>query len=286
MAKFVGLVGDPVAHSLSPAMHRAAFRALHLDWTYLGFAVKAADLAPAVQGLWALGCQGFNVTIPHKQAVIPLMAELSPEASAIQAVNTVIRTPLGWRGENTDLAGFMGPLAPVSKGACLVLGTGGAARSALVGALHLGYQPVYVLGRNLQVLQDLAHRFGIVALDQTSPKILATCALVVNATPLGMQGYVFADQAPLTLQELSLLPPACSVYDLVYTPALTPLIRIAQDLGLKTLGGLEMLMGQGARALEYWTGLTAPRAVMLQELHHQLFSPAKMDPTAPDVAGP
>lgn len=259
MKQLVGLIGDPVAHSLSPLMHNAALAAMGLDWVYVPFAVVAAELETAVGGLWALGCQGFNVTIPHKQAVLPYLVDLSPAAAHLGAVNTVRRTPEGWWGENTDYLGFMAPLEPLeTRDHVLILGSGGAARGAIYGCIQLGFKRVSVWGRNPVALQHLAQDFP--GLELGIPQTLSQVNLVVNTTPLGMTGY--AQVSPLSAAQLDQLSPHAWVYDLVYTPLQTPLLQAASLRGLKTLGGLPMLVVQGAQALALWTGQTVPVAVM------------------------
>jgi len=255
--KCVALLGNPVSHSRSPGMHNAALAELGLDWQYLAFAVTADQLAEAVAGLWALGFEGFNVTIPHKERVIPLLAGVSTSAKSVGAVNTVCRTPAGWWGTNTDVAGFQAGLSEVGRGHTLVLGSGGAARAVLSGISG----EIYVLGRNQTALNELAQAFTIQPLTQLTPEILRHCALVVNCTPLGMTGSQ-VDQTPLSSAELALLPADALIYDLVYTPEVTLLRQLAQDRGLRTVGGLGMLVEQGALALALWTGQQPSRATM------------------------
>ncbi|WP_245395436.1 shikimate dehydrogenase [Anthocerotibacter panamensis] len=270
---FVGLIGDPVAHSLSPGMHNQALAHMGLHWVYLPFAVPANQLEGAVRGLWSLGCQGFNLTIPHKERVLPLLQDLTPVARQVGAVNTVLRTAKGWLGDNTDVAGFMAPLQEQDWHAAhaLVLGSGGAARAALAGCLRLGFTTVYVWGRNRSALEKIQQDFPLVQpLLALAPGVLKACTLVVNTTPLGMAGHAQQGASPLTDQQLAQLSPQTLVYDLVYVPEQTPLLQAAERQGLKTQGGLRMLVEQGAEALAHWTGQPVPVGVMLAQASRHL----------------
>ncbi len=265
--KFIGLIGDPVSHSFSPTLHNGALLDLGLNWVYLPFQVTPPQLVEAVQGLWALGCQGFNVTIPHKQTIMPLLSGMTTEAKAIGAVNTVCRTDQGWFGHNTDLTGFVAPLRSQSwQGKqSLILGNGGAARAVIMGCIQLGFTTIYVLGRNSEKLAQLQQDFPqIQPLLQLETALLATVDLIINTTPLGMTGY--SHTSPLTPAQLAHLQPETLIYDLVYNPTQTLLLHQANNLNLKTLGGLTMLVEQGVEALALWTGET----VSTPELYAQL----------------
>ncbi|RMF64327.1 MAG: shikimate dehydrogenase [Bacteroidetes bacterium] len=270
--RFVFLLGDPVAHSLSPRMHNAAFRHQGLNWVYLAARVPADALAEAVQGLRALGAAGANVTLPHKQAVVPLMDTLSPAAEAVGAVNTIVVRPgdgsrPGLHGDNTDVAGFLAPLEPraadLTGQPMTVLGAGGAAR-AVVYALLRAFRParLTVVARSPERarpwLDAFARHDPDAALTLASPPAardaVRASRLVVNATPAGMHPHI--DQTPwpypddFTERHL--------VYDLIYTPEQTRLLREAAARGAATLGGLAMLIGQAAAAYRQWTGRPMP----------------------------
>ena len=150
--KLLGVIGNPVEHSLSPVMHNAAIAQLGLDFVYLPLPVESADLSKAIAGLEAINLVGFNVTIPHKQAIVPLLAKISPEATIVGAVNTVWRSEQGWQGTNTDVAGFIAPLSTMSrdwsKVTPVILGNGGAARAVITGLAELGCSEINVVGRN------------------------------------------------------------------------------------------------------------------------------------------
>ncbi len=283
----VGVLGDPVRHSLSPAMHNAALAALGLDWVYLALPVAAADLSSVVPALEALDCRGLNVTIPHKQAVAALAAELSPLAQRLGAVNTLVRRPGGgWLGTNTDVEGFLAPLregdwpgerAPGQR--AVVLGCGGSALAVLAGLDQLGFGSIAVAGRNATALAALQAgcREWLPALeplawttadDEQLLQALAQADLVVNCTPVGMASTtdpMAANRSPLSAAALDRLRPESGVYDLIYTPRPTALLRGAAERGCRTWDGLEMLVQQGAAALRLWSGRdTVPVAEMRQ----------------------
>ena len=283
----VGVLGDPVRHSLSPAMHNAALAALGLDWVYLALPVVAADLATVVAALEALDCRGLNVTIPHKQAVAALAAELSPLAQRLGAVNTLVRRPEGgWLGTNTDVEGFLAPLrkgnrpgqrAPGQR--AVVLGCGGSALAVLAGLEQLGFNSIAVAGRNANALAALQAgcRDWLPALeplawttanDERLLQALAQADLVVNCTPVGMASTrdpMAANRSPLAAAALDRLRPGSGVYDLIYTPRPTTLLRGAAERGCRTWDGLEMLVQQGAAALRLWSGRdTVPVDAMRQ----------------------
>ena len=271
----VGVLGDPVRHSLSPVMHNAALAALGLDWVYLALPVAAADLATVVAALEALDCRGLNVTIPHKQAVAALAAELSPLAQRLGAVNTLVRRPEGgWLGTNTDVEGFLAPLregnrpeqrAPGQR--AVVLGCGGSALAVLAGLEQLGFSSIAVAGRNANALAALQAgcRDWLPALeplawttanDERLLQALAQADLVVNCTPVGMASSrdpMAANRSPLAAAALDRLRPGSGVYDLIYTPRPTTLLRGAAERGCRTWDGLEMLVQQGAAALRLWS---------------------------------
>jgi shikimate dehydrogenase len=278
----VGVLGDPVRHSLSPAMHNAALAALGLDWVYLALPVAAADLTTVVAALEAMDCRGLNVTIPHKQAVADLASELSPLARRLGAVNTLVRRPQGgWLGTNTDMEGF---LAPLGEGdwqgrRAVVLGCGGSALAVLAGLEQLGFGSITVAGRNTTALAALQEgcRGWLPALEPLAwtaadeellLQALAQADLVVNCTPVGMASSgdpMAAGRSPLSAAALERLQPGCGVYDLIYTPRPTALLRGASARGCRTWDGLEMLVAQGAAALRLWSGRNdVPLATMRQ----------------------
>jgi len=281
--RLLAVLGDPVRHSLSPVMHNAALAALGLDARYLALPVSGDRLAEAVQGLAALGCAGFNVTIPHKERIAPLLTRLEPVARQLGAVNTVLPDGGGgWIGTNTDWEGFLAPLQqrPLAGRQALMLGSGGSGRAVLRAAAALGLGEVMVRGRDpgrLQALIQAATPWAppLRPLDWNAPldAVMPTTALVVNVTPLGMGSQ--SEAMPLEPADLARLPAEALVVDLIYTPRPTRLLREAAALGLSTLDGLEMLVQQGAAALRLWTGRTeVPVAVMRQAVERALNGPA------------
>ena len=251
----VGVIGDPVAHSLSPRLHNAAFRALGIDWVSVGFPVAAGSLAPALSGMAALGIRGLSVTMPHKSEAARLVSARTPIAELLGAVNCVWSDGGGIRGDNTDGAGLLAALArqagfdPAGR-RCLVVGAGGAAR-AVVAALAGEGAEVVVVNRSPEpaaraaALAGADGRVGV-------PGDAATADLVVNATPLGMRP---GDALPL---EPGLVPDGALAVDLIYHPSPTPWLGALRSRGVEALDGLGMLVHQAALQIERWTGLAAP----------------------------
>lgn len=275
--KLLGVIGDPIEHSLSPVIHNAALAALGErsgDYVYLPLPVAAVHLEAAIAGLDAIGLRGFNVTIPHKQAILPFLSEVSELAQAVGAVNTVWRTEAGWVGTNTDVAGFLAPLQEIerdwSQEEVVILGNGGAARAVVMGCAQLNVGAIYVIGRNPEKLRDFEASWGrsdVVDKLRTHPwqelpDLLPYAGLLVNTTPLGM--YPQGDRSPLDEAEMTLLSPEAIAYDLIYTPNPTRFLQQAQARGLMAIDGLEMLVQQGAAALEIWLQQPVPVEVMRQ----------------------
>ena len=260
--KLLAVLGDPVGHSLSPVLQNAAIRKLGLDWRYMALPVSAPALPVALDGLHALGAVGLNLTIPHKQAVMPLLHGVTPLAQRIGAVNTLLRQPHGWAGDNTDMVGFMAPLqrlgVDLKNKTALVLGGGGSARAVVAGCGALGCGRILVAGRDPQRLQRFLvdaqrladHPEGVPwsGLDA----VLDAVELVVNTTPVGMSPA--SEACPLDPGQMERLRPHMCVYDIIYTPRPTTLLRQARARGCATIDGLAMLVGQGAAALRLWSG--------------------------------
>ena len=261
----VGLLGNPVRHSLSPAMHNAALQALQLNWSYLALPCASENLKEVLQGLRAVNCRGLNVTIPHKQNVAELCQELSPLAKRLGAVNTLI--PLdsgGWRGTNTDVEGFLTPLGEQSSwqnchGA--IIGCGGSARAIAAGLQSLRLASITVIGRRQEALDafiaDLQRNDApLTACLQSSPNLaslMKRADLVVNTTPVGMAQHGDAQAFPLGEAIWSHLQESAMLYDLVYTPRPTAWLRWGQSRGHRCIDGLEMLVQQGAASLRLWS---------------------------------
>ncbi|MFQ6539537.1 MULTISPECIES: shikimate dehydrogenase [Aphanothece] len=275
----VGVLGDPVRHSLSPAMHNAALQELGLDWVYLALPAPADQLPQVVQALEAMDCRGLNVTLPHKQAVAPLCRELSPLAARVGAVNTLQRREReGWLGTNTDVEGFLAPLRSGGRdwSGCraVVLGCGGSARAVVAGLVELGCRAILVAGRSSGSLLSFADgcrswapQLQVIPWTQL-PGVLRESELVVNTTPVGMaspRDPGAAQASPLDPEALRALSPGSTVYDLIYTPRPSALLRASAAQGCRVIDGLEMLVQQGAAALRLWTGQqTVPVDAMRQ----------------------
>jgi 3-dehydroquinate dehydratase / shikimate dehydrogenase len=233
----IGIVGNPVEHSLSPKIHNRAFDVTDLDFVYCKF--PTPDVQDFFKNARELGIYGLSVTIPHKSAVIPFLDELTPEAREIGAVNTVVSREGKWIGDNTDVHGVRAALASVgfdpSGKSVIILGAGGAAKAAAVAVK--GAKKVEVLGR--REVPDASNR---------------QCDLLINATPVGM--FPWVDSSPLQG-----LIPADVVFDMVYNPPITRLLRSARDQGKTVIQGTTMFLAQAARQFEIWTGHHAPSEI-------------------------
>lgn len=274
--KVYGIIGDPVAHSLSPLMQNEAFAASGLDCCYIPLRVTADDLPAAVAAVRLLGLGGVNVTIPHKERIIPCLDEVDRNAALIGAVNTIVNREGRLVGYNTDGAGFLASLRaddgfdPAGKRVVL-LGAGGAARAVSFGLVQSGVSRLAIFdiigSRAERLATDLAAIAGCVITagelaGDMLPVALGQADLLVNATPVGMFPNTQAEP-PVDLQGLTGRP---LIYDLVYNPPETRLLREAAARGCQVLGGTGMLVYQGALAFELWTGIQAPVATMRQAL--------------------
>jgi shikimate dehydrogenase len=259
----VGVIGSPIAHSLSPTLHNAAFTAAGLDWCCVAFDVAEGDAERALGGMAALGIRGLSVTMPHKTAVATLLVENStPEALALGAVNCVIRQPDGrLLGHNTDGAGFLDSLR-IDAGIdprgmdIVVLGAGGAARAVVHALGTAGAASVVVINRNA----ERGARAAALAFGRGRVGTLAdveAAEVIVNATPVGMGAG--ATESPLPDDAVHA---GHVVVELVYHPADTALLKAARAAGAITIGGLGMLVHQAAHAFTRWTGVEAPVEAM------------------------
>lgn len=271
-----GIFGHPVSQSLSPPMHNAAFRHLGLDCVYLAFDVNPGSVTQAVESIKTLGLSGINVTIPHKQSVMDGLDEIAPEASMVGAVNTIVNEGGRLRGCNTDVSGVLRALrcelefSPRDRNVFIV-GAGGASRAVIVAMCTAGARSVAVVNRTYLRAQELSEefsphfgdiRFSAAPLDDPDrvSELIEQADIVINCSSAGM-----GDIEPLYLP-LDLLSGNCVVYDLVYKPPVTPLVRDSRALGLRAESGLGMLLYQGVDAFEIWTGEDAPVEVMREAL--------------------
>lgn len=271
----LAVVGRPVAHSLSPAIHHAALarmagtQPLFRDWRYFKFDLAPDELPQALPLFHRKNFHGLNLTVPHKTLAVPLLEAGDDFVRAAGAANTLIRTATGWRGANTDGYGLATALreefgTPLAGAHVILLGAGGAARGAAVeclrslcGELWIGNRTQATLGTLLSELAPLAGKTKLHGFDLAQPPAgLPAAAIVINATSLGLKP---DDPAPIDLKKIP--RPAC-LYDMIYRPPQTALLRQAAGLGLATANGLSMLVHQGARSLELWTGAAVPVSIM------------------------
>jgi shikimate dehydrogenase len=278
--KLLGVIGDPIEHSLSPIMHNKAIAHLGLDYLYLALPVKGEDLSKAIAGFEAIGLVGFNVTIPHKQAIMPLLSQISPVARMVGAVNTVWCTQEGWSGTNTDVDGFIAPLKTIiqdwSQTTVTILGNGGAARAVVVGCAQLGCQEIYIVGRDRHKLDQFKQSWDNSSIEAVLkihtlselPELISNTQLLVNTTPVGM--YPHIDRSPVDATLIKKLSPDAIAYDLIYNPKPTEFLKLAQNQGAIAIDGLEMLVQQGAAALQIWLQQPVPVDIMRQSLQEYL----------------
>lgn len=266
---FVGILGWPLEHTLSPVIHNVAFRRTSLDWTYLSWPVEPEMLADAVRGLRALGAAGANVTMPHKESVIEHLDEMSGDAREVGAVNTIQRLGPRLIGHNTDVDGFSEFLAgdagfDAQGKRALVLGSGGAARAVVKALDNLGATHVTVAARDPERGESVAGlaRPAAAAEWADAGRLVSETDLVVNATPLGMSGETVLEGAAFT-------PHHC-VVDLIYSPPSTPLVDAARAAGAQAWGGLGMLVRQAAASFTIWTGQAAPLEAMSAAAVHAI----------------
>jgi shikimate dehydrogenase len=276
----VTLLGHPVEHSLSPLIHNTAFRAQEVNAVYVATPVRPDALAAGVAGVGALQCLGANVTVPHKEGVRALLDDVSERAAAVGAVNTIVCADDGLRGDNTDVEGFLAPLADEGEPAdlegarMLVFGAGGAARAVVYGLLtHYEPERLTLVARRPAQAEALAADFAdhdardalcVTTFSEASAAVQSS-RLLVNATPLGMAPETDGTPWP----ERSDFAPGHVVYDLVYNPEKTRFLQDAAGQGATPIGGLDMLVGQAAAAYEQWTGRGMPTAAVYEALRQR-----------------
>ena len=280
MASLVGLIGYPLGHTISPAFQQAAFDHHSLPVKYHAWPTHPDLLEKKVHSLRGGEYLGANVTVPHKERVAGLVDRLDAAAAAIGAVNTVVRENGSLAGYNTDAYGFAtslrvtGGFDPRGKRA-VILGAGGAARAAVFALAEEGVRSLVIANRTLERAESLAASVGGTVCEVAAvplggaglERAAADADLIVNSTSVGMQGGDAGSVSPLRAQ---LIPASALVYDMVYNPAQTPLLEEAAEAGAACLGGLPMLVYQGAGAFERWTGLDAPVQVMFEAAEEAL----------------
>jgi shikimate dehydrogenase len=275
--RFTAIFGDPVEHSLSPAMHNAAYAALGLDRAYVAFHVAPAHLRIAIHGVAALGLLGVNLTVPHKERALHMMAHLSDEARTLRAINCVVNRDGVLYGDNTDARGLESDLRDsglqLEGRHAVIVGAGGAAAAAVLAAIRLGAGRITICNRTVARANRLARRFatylasrgggraneliegrGLETLSRSGT--LSDAALFVNATPVGLQSGLMP---PI---DYAATPAHCLFYDLVYARELTSFLKPAADLGRRVMDGAGMLADQGALAFELFNQIAPPPGLM------------------------
>jgi len=266
----LAVLGHPIKHSISPAMHNAALSELaqreprFADWQYVRFEIHPTDLPPALELLHAKRFRGVNLTVPHKIIAFDRVKSVDPAAQPVGAVNTLLWEQDGWRGFNTDGYGLAAAVREslhldLAGADILLLGAGGAARGAAVECLQRGCASLWIANRTAEnldaLLRTLAPVAGAIPVHGFAPTQLPASlprgTLVINATSAGLR---FSDPLPIDFNQV---PKPRAVFDMIYNPPETPLLKIAQAAGVPTANGLSMLVHQGARALEIWTGVPA-----------------------------
>ncbi len=289
--KVLGLLGSEISYTLSPLMHNTAADALGLNYCYNVFDVrKPNDLPAAIEGIRALNIAGANVTIPYKEQVVKYLDSLSAEASEVQAVNTILNQEGTLIGYNTDIFGFAEPLkafkSELEKEDVAVLGSGGAAR-AVIQALKIEFKPasITIVARNESKAESLKEEFKrrtkslkfktLNIADAETIEKLRNCKLIINATPVGSAKSSAGKEELFPAEKL--WTKHHIAYDLIYNPLQTPFLKGAQAAGAKTISGLEMLLFQGAKSFELWTGKPMPIDLVRQTLLQALEPPPKTE---------
>ena len=279
---FIALIGNPVSHSLSPIMQNAALQYLGLDLIYIAIPCRNEDLKIVLNSLKKINCKGLNITIPFKEKVFDLCSEISPIANQLKAINTLkLNSEREWVATNTDVEGFIYPL----KDLCLtnknsiVIGSGGAARSVIQGLINLNFSTISVVSRNKTSLDGLIKNFenqikiqGLLNNDDRTQNFIKEADLIVNTTPVGMKTAT-NETKELPYGEIfwRSLNEKTIVYDLIYNPAPTDLLKFSANRGCMTIDGLQMLVAQGMQSLSFWTdGLEVPFHVMNDALKQYL----------------
>jgi len=269
MKKWFAVVGNPISHSLSPTMHETWLKQMNLDASYIPIHVEQDKLEQAVESLKLLGCSGWNVTIPFKEAIIPFLDEIDDSAVEIGAVNTVVKTTDNkYIGYNTDGLGFIESLGPiVPQHNILMIGAGGAARGIVHAFKRLGYTHITIANRtlvNANVLVDELMVGQAVTLEEAE-NTLEKFDIIIQTTPLGMK----SSESALPIQ-LNRLKEHAIVADIVYNPLVTAFLKEAMKYNVRTINGLGMLVHQGALTFSYWNGVKPDTDGMIQQLIEQL----------------
>ena len=279
---FIALIGNPISHSLSPIIQNAALQYLGLDLIYIAIPCSDEDVKIVLNSLKKINCVGLNITIPFKEKVFDLCNEVSPIANQLKAINTLkLNSEREWSGTNTDVEGFIYPLKNLNltKKQSMVLGSGGAARSVIQGLINLNFSTISVVSRNKTSLNELIKNFenqikiqGLLHNDDRVQNFIKEADLIVNTTPVGMK-IATNETNELPYGEIfwRSLNEKTIIYDLIYNPAPTDLLKFSAKRGCITIDGLQMLVAQGKESLSFWTdGLEVPFDVMNDALRRYL----------------
>ena len=279
---FIALIGNPISHSLSPIMQNAALQYLGLDLIYIAIPCRNEDLKIVLNSLKKINCKGLNITIPFKEKVFDLCSEISPVANQLKAINTLKLNSHGeWSATNTDLEGFIYPLKnlKLTNKQSIVLGSGGAARSVIQGLINLNFSTISVVSRNKKSLDGLIKNFrnqikiqGLLNNDDQTQNFIKEADLIVNTTPVGMKKATNeTNELPYGEIFWRSLNEKTIVYDLIYNPAPTDLLKFCAKRGCMTIDGLQMLVAQGMKSISFWTdGLEVPFDIMNEALKKYL----------------
>ncbi|MBA4317276.1 MAG: shikimate dehydrogenase [Flavobacterium sp.] len=277
--QIIGVIGHPIKHSFSPLMHNISFDLLDMNYIYLPFDVPASNLKDALKGMLALGIKGLNVTLPHKEKILQHLKEISEEANIIGAVNTVVNEDGVLHGYNTDVTGIVETLLPfkdeIAGSTVSVIGAGGSARSTIYALIrYFKAERINIINRTEQTAESLKeyfitkmlfneiHSYELVPPDLI--EIFRDSKLIINATSVGMNPEI--DDSPTTIPES--FTKGQVVFDLIYTPLQTKFLKLAASQGAITLNGLRLLVEQGSKAFELWTGQKMP----IEQVHKALVS--------------
>ena len=268
MKKWYAVIGDPIAHSLSPFMHETWFRENGIEASYIPVHVEPSKLKQAYESLELLGASGFNVTLPHKQAIIPLLDGIDETASMMDAVNTVVRSGRSFKGTNTDGDGFVESLRtanPSGNSKILLIGAGGAARGISFALKRGGFEDVTITNRTYRRAEELAFESSSkVMLKAEAERKLGDFDIIIQTTSVGLA----EDEAlPIALDNVR---SGALAADIVYNPIETPFLKVAEQKGCMTLNGVGMFVYQGAIAFEKWTGIKPDTENMIQMITEKL----------------
>ncbi len=265
MSKTYAVIGDPIDHSLSPNIHNAAFRHSKLDHTYIAYKIPAGELAAGIEALKAIKIAGFNVTIPHKIEMMKFLDEMDTTCKVIGAVNTVLNDNGKLKGYNTDMIGFLDPIKKknftIKNSQVLLLGAGGAARAIITAMIKEKASKISIVNRtqeNANKLADFAKKIGgnvdTISIQEAN-KLITDYKFIINSTSIGMRN----EPSPISTENIS---KESIVYDIVYQPINTDLIKKSKENGATIIYGYEMLLSQAACSFEIWHKMEAPYDAM------------------------